>query len=97
MSNALPVLTCEHDRYSSFYWILTTVKWFEECKNLCQFRKWAIQLKRSGNGEGKKISFNSVTIDDRKKHQLVKLVSIYAQKLLCLKFLDRYNCLEFIG
>ena len=32
-----------------------------------------------------------------KKYQLVELVSIYAQKLLCLKFSDRYNCLEFIG
>ena len=27
MYNALPMLTCEHDNYSSFYWILTILKY----------------------------------------------------------------------
>ena len=27
MYNALPMLTCEHDNYNNFYWILTIVKY----------------------------------------------------------------------
>ena len=55
-----------------------------------------IQLKGGGNGGGRKISFryNSVTIEDRKKFQLVELPSIYAEKPLFLKFFDSYNFLE---
>ena len=70
MYNALPMLTCEHDNYSSFYWILTIVKYvLRGGENLGQVRRWAIQLKGGGNGGGRKISFryNSVTIEDREK------------------------------
>ena len=64
MYKALPMLNCKYDNYSSFYWILTI--WSE---NLGEVRRWAIQLKGGGNGGGRKISFtyNSVTIEDRKK------------------------------
>ena len=43
------MLTCEHDNYSTYYWILTEIC-FEGVENLGHVRRWAIQLKGCGNG-----------------------------------------------
>ena len=76
MYNALPMLTCEHDNYSSFYWILTIVKYvLRGWRNLDQVHRWAIQLKGGGDGGGKEnlLSLNLVTFKDRKEIPVSKI------------------------
>ena len=55
MHNALPILTCEHDNYSSFYWILTILKYvLRRVKNSVKFVDGRSSSKRMGMvGEGK--------------------------------------------
>ena len=73
MYNALPMLTCEHDNYISFYWILTIVKYvLRGVKISVKFVDGQSSSKGVGMvGEGR-ISFRytAVTIEDRKENPI---------------------------
>ena len=100
MYNALPMLTCEHDNYSSFYWILTTVKYvLRRVKISVEFVDGQSGSKGVGVvGEGKfPFPITQLLLKIEKKIQLVELLSIYADKLLYLKFFNSCNCLEVMG
>ena len=100
MYNALPMLTCEHDNYNNLYWILTIVKYvLRGAKNSVEFVDGQSGSKGVGVvGEGKfPFPITQLLLKIEKKFQLVELLSIYAEKLLFLKFFDSYNCLEVMG
>ena len=94
------MLTCEHDYYISFYWILTIVKYvLRGVKILVEFVGGRSSSKGVGMvGEGKvPFPITQLLLKIEKKFQLVELLSIHAEKLLYLKFFDSYNCLEVMG
>ena len=100
MYNALPMLICEHDNYNNFYWILTIVKYvLRGVKISVEFVNGQSGSKWVGVVGEEKIPFpiTQLLLKIEKKFQLVELSSIYAEKLLHLKFFDCYNCLEVMG
>ena len=94
------MLTCKHNNYSSFYWILTIVKYvLRGVKISVKFVDERCSSKGVGMfGEGKfPFTITQLLLKVEKKFQLVELLSTYAEKLLYLKFFDSYNCLEVMG
>ena len=91
------MLTCEHDNCSSFYWILTIVKYvLRRVKISVKFAHERSSSKRVGVvGEGKfPFPITQLLLKIEKKIQLVELLSIYTDKLLYLKFFNSCNRLE---
>ena len=86
------MLICEHDNYGSFHWILTVVKYvLREVKISVKFVDGRSSSKVVGMEGERKFPFPIILL-------LLKILpSIYAEKLLYLKFFDSYNCLEVMG
>ena len=94
------MFTCEHDNYGSFHWILTIVKYvLRGVKISVEFVDGRSSSKGVGMVGERKFPFpiTLLLLKIEKKFQLVELPSIYAEKLLYLKFFDSYNCLEVMG
>ena len=94
------MLTCEHDNYSSFHWILTILKYvLRGVKISVEFVDGRSSSKGVGMVGEEKFRFpiTQLLLKIEKKFQLMELLSIYAENLLYLKFYDGYNCLEVIG
>ena len=95
MYNTLPMLTCEHDNYNNFYWILTVVKYvLRGMKILINFVDGRSSSKGLEMAEEEKFPFPithspSLTIpitpllsNVERKLLLDELLPIYAKKLL---------------